>query len=197
LLILTNHEGKIALRPIASLSAKPEGAARWEPISFGSGLPLRLLEDSELEVPQGSERAAWLCEWHSEQEWLRATHRCHYSNAVIGLIEDLSPVSDNVPGKEGMNSILLRYERRRRELVQADFYIFAADGWNFNARNFNPGGNHGAFFRISTHSVWMMAGAGLPVQSIEEPYDSLNFASTILSLLGKPVPMPERVVRVR
>ena len=92
---------------------------------------------------------------------------------------------------------MLRYERRRRELVQADFHIFAADGWNFNARNFNPGGNHGAFFRISTHSVWMMAGAGLPVQSIEEPYDSLNFASTILSLLGKPVPMPERVVRVR
>jgi hypothetical protein len=89
---------------------------------------------------------------------------------------------------------LRRYEQRRRELVQADFHIFASDHWNFNVRFPNPGGNHGSFLRISTHSVWMMAGGGLPVRKVEEPYDSLNFASTILSLLGRTPPMPDRVV---
>jgi hypothetical protein len=42
----------------------------------------------------------------------------------------------------------------------------------------------------------MMAGEGIPVASRPEPYDSLNFASTVLSLAGKTAPMPERVVRI-
>jgi hypothetical protein len=109
----------------------------------------------------------------------------------------MSPVEENVPGRPGMNPLLLRYERRRRALVNPDFHVFAADGWNFNARNFNPGGNHGSFFRISTHSVWMVAGAGIPVRRVEQPYDSLNFASSVLHWLGKPVPMPDRVVSLR
>jgi hypothetical protein len=106
----------------------------------------------------------------------------------------MSPVEDNVPGQPGTPALLVRYERRRRALVSPDFHVFAADGWNFNARNFNPGGNHGSFFRISTHSVWMVAGAGVPVRRIQQPYDSLNFASSVLSWVGKPAPMPERVI---
>ena len=37
-------------------------------------------------------------------------------------------------------------------------------------------------------------GAGLPVQTINEPYDSLNYASTVRALVGKTQPMPDRVV---
>jgi hypothetical protein len=55
----------------------------------------------------------------------------------------------------------------------------------------NPGGNHGGFFRISTHSVWML------VRVVIEPYDSLNFAPTILSLTGHKPPMPDRVVTLQ
>ena len=33
------------------------------------------------------DRSAWLNAWHSEREWLNATHRTRYSNAVIGLNE--------------------------------------------------------------------------------------------------------------
>ena len=63
--------------------------------------------------------------------------------------------------------------------------VLANNHWNFNVRGFNPGGNHGSFFRISTHSVFMIAGAGVPAGlSIERPYDSLSFAPTILSLAG-------------
>ncbi|MFL6353093.1 MAG: alkaline phosphatase family protein [Bryobacteraceae bacterium] len=196
ILILVDRMGRIAVKPIGHLthdktrSEKLDWSAeRWHP-----GLPLQLFEDTQLKVPPGVSRAAWLSEWHSEQEWLEAVHMCKYSNAVIGIGEELSPVADNVPGPPGISTLMLRYERHRRELVQADFHVFAADHWNFNVRSFNPGGNHGGFFRISTHSVWMMAGAGLPTQVRNEPYDSLNFASSVLALLGYTPPMPDRAV---
>ncbi|MGH9626017.1 MAG: hypothetical protein ACRD4G_16995, partial [Bryobacteraceae bacterium] len=87
-----------------------------------------------------------------------------------------------------------RYERMRRQLVQADLHIFASNHWNFNTRFPNPGGNHGSFFRISTHAVWMLAGAGIPHETIKRPYDGLNFANTMLSLVGRTPPLPDRVV---
>jgi hypothetical protein len=74
-------------------------------------------------------------------------------------------------------------------LAEPDFLIFANDHWNFNVRGFNPGGNHGSFLRISTHSVLMLAGGdetGIPRHAVvEEPYDSLSFVPTILELLGR------------
>lgn len=194
LVVLTAVDGRIALRPIADLTQDETGKVHWTAEDWRPGFPLHLFEDPKLAIPHGDDRATWLSDWHTEREWLNAIHLCEYSDGVIGVTEELSPVEDNVPGAPGTNSVLLEYERRSRELVQADFHVFAANHWNFNTRNFNPGGNHGAFFRISTHSVWMLAGAGVPKEHIEEPYDSLNFASTVLSLTGKTAPMPDRVV---
>ncbi|HEY7210975.1 MAG TPA: alkaline phosphatase family protein [Bryobacteraceae bacterium] len=195
LVILQDTDGRLCLRPVRRLSQDAAGYIHWEQQPWRGGLPLALFEDDRLNVSD-SDRSTWLSGWHTERDWLLATHKCRYSNAVIGIPEELSPVAANVPGKPGLNPTRLRYERRRRELVQADFHVFASDHWNFNARFPNAGGNHGSFLRISTHSVWMMAGAGLPVVRIEEPYDSLNFASTILSLVGRTPPMPDRVVTI-
>jgi len=197
LVILTDRSGRISVKPIQRLTQDQDGKIAWLAQDWRAGLPLRLFEDQNLHLPPGADRAGWLSKWHTEREWLEAIHLCRYSNGVISVVEYLSPVADNVPGPPGMSPILVHFERRRRELVQADFHIFAADHWNFNARNFNPGGNHGSFLRISTHSVWMMAGPGVPVETIEEPYDSLNFASTVLALVGRPAPMPDRVVNLR
>jgi hypothetical protein len=197
LLILTDAEGNIAVRPIAHLHQDPEGDVNWSAQSWAPGFPLHLFEDTELQLPPDTSRAAWLSAWHTEREWMRAVDLCEYSNAVIGITEELSPVADNVAGPPGISTILLRFERRRRELVQADFHVFAADHWNFNVRFPNPGGNHGSFLRISTHSVWMIEGAGIPTRVVDEPCDSLNFASTILSLTGHNPPMPDRVVTLQ
>jgi hypothetical protein len=195
LLVETRGDGAIRLEPVTGVTqerGKPMEcrAAPWE-----AGLPLHLFEDPELRIPADVERGAWLSAWHTEREWLEAIHRTRYSDGVIGVVEDLSPVGENVPGEPGISPAMLRFERRRRELVQADFHVFAADHWNFNVRFPNAGGNHGSFLRISTHSVWMMAGGGLRPQKIEEPHETLNFASTVLSLLGRTPPMPNEVIR--
>ena len=68
----------------------------------------------------------------------------------------------------------------------------ANEHWNFNVRGFNPGGNHGSFFRDSTHSGLLLAGGeetGIPKGlRVATPYDSLSFAPTILSLMGRAEP---------
>ena len=64
----------------------------WSAQSWAPGFPLHLFEDSELQLPAGTDRAAWLSAWHTEREWMHAVHQCEYSNAVIGITEELSPV---------------------------------------------------------------------------------------------------------
>ena len=70
-----------------------------------------------------------------------------------------------------------------------DLLILANNHWNFDVRGFNPGGNHGSFFRVSTNSTFMIAGGartGIPRGiAVEQPYDSMSFMPTILRLMGK------------
>lgn len=183
--------------PVAQLTGDPSGALDWHPAGWAPGFPLQLFEDGALKIPNGASRSNWLSEWHTERDWFDAVRDCRYSNGVIGITEETISPWFAMPARRG-NGLLDRLEVRRRQLVQADLEVFAADHWNFNVRNFNPGGNHGGFLRISTHSVWMMAGADVASQKrMDRAYDSLNFASTILHMLGKPVPMPGRVVPVQ
>lgn len=170
--ILTDSAGRIAVKPLGG--------------GWRSGLPLALFEDGNLCIPGGQSREAWLSEWHSEKDWFQAIHRTRYSNGVIGVVEEMSPIAERVPGRPGLNPVLLRYERRRRQLVQADMHIFASDHWNFNTRFPNPGGNHGSFLRISTHSVWMIAGTGIPTSRVEDPKDSLDFEPTLVNMMQLP-----------
>ena len=162
---------------------------RFTPAEWSDGFPLHLFEDPELHVPV--DRKAWLSEWHSESDWFEAIHRTKYSNGLIGLYEFFAPWrSDYVPAIFGATNetdgpLLRRFAIRLRRVTEPDILLLASDHWNFNVRGFNPGGNHGSFFRISTHSVFMAAGGPIPpAVRIERPYDSLSFAPTMLSLMG-------------
>jgi hypothetical protein len=170
---------------------------------------LRLFEDPELNV--SGDRSAWLNGWHTEQEWFQAIHRTRYSNGVIGLHEmfrrwepDSVPEPFRVADQRDW-PVLRRFAARRRALTESDLMIFASDHWNFNVRGFNPGGNHGSFLRISTHSVLMAAGSGVPAGlEIDRPYDSLSLVPTLLALLGRlpgggnyPGPVIEEILRPR
>ncbi len=187
---------QIRLIPVEHLSAAANGDLSWQTAEWKENFPFRLYEDPQLKLPEGAARSQWLNEWHSEREWMEAIHRCQYSNGVIGITEELRPPAEALPYHNPL-TLMQQLELRRRNLVQADFHVFAADHWNFNVRNFNPGGNHGSFLRISTHSVWMMAGVGVPEgRKVDQPYDSFNFGSTVLHLVGKPVPLAGRVVSI-
>jgi hypothetical protein len=179
---------------VANLTQAPDGRVTFERAEWGAGFPLRLLEDPRLTVPDAAGRARWLGGWHTDLEWLRATHLTRYSNAVVGLHEQLArhrveATDPDAPGLSEDERLIRRFRRRQRQLVESDLLILANDHWNFDVRGFNPGGNHGSFFRVSTHSTLMLAGgerAGVPRGlAVEEPYDSLSLMPTLLALTGQ------------
>ncbi|MEP7342297.1 MAG: alkaline phosphatase family protein [Acidobacteriota bacterium] len=184
------ESGELMLRylPLAELTQDEGGRVDFKRIGWQAGLPLKMWEDAELHLSEN--RDEWLGQWHTEREWLRAIHRTKYSNALIGLHEHLTLHSPPplAPGGSTDDQLLRRFHLRQRRLVEADLLVLANNHWNFNVRDFNPGGNHGSLFRVSTHSTLMFAGGartGIPRAAlIEEPYDSLSFVPTIFALLG-------------
>ena len=196
-LILSRRDasGELSLRyvPISNLTQDASGRLQFKEISWQAGLPLQIFEDPNLNIPAG-DRTAWLSQWHTDSEWLQALHKTHYSNGLIGLHEELArhyieSLSTNDPSLSDDARTMREFARRKRELVEPDMLIVAQDHWNFDVRGFNPGGNHGSFFRVSTHSTFMVAGGSktnVPqALNIDTPYDSLSYVPTLLALTGK------------
>ncbi|HEY0079762.1 MAG TPA: alkaline phosphatase family protein [Pyrinomonadaceae bacterium] len=197
-LILARRDeaGRLLLKylPVARLRQDESGRVRLERAAWSAALPLKMLDDPNLEVPAGASKTEWLSGWHTDLEWLRALHRTKYSNALVGLHEQLAlhPTQATDPDAADISEderLLRRFRRRQRHLVETDLLILANDHWNFDVRGYNPGGNHGSFFRVSTHSALMLAGGertGIPRGlAVEEPYDSLSFMPTVLALCGQ------------
>jgi hypothetical protein len=184
--------GQLQLRylPIAHLTQDADGTIHFDRSNWQPDLPLRIFEDARLETGN-VDRVAWLREWHTDVEWLRALHKTQYSNGLIGLHEQftqfVAPETDvNAAGISEDERLLRSLRRRERRLTETDLQIFANNHWNFDVRGFNPGGNHGSFFRISTHSTFMLAGDGVPRGlAVSEPYDSLSVVPTIMALTGR------------
>jgi hypothetical protein len=189
-----NAIGELSLRyvPISGLRQDSNGRVQFEQVSWQPGLPLQIFEDPSLNIP-ATDRAAWLSDWHTDSEWLAALHKTHYSNGLVGLQEELArhdierlSMSDQKLTQD--ERVMREFARRKRELVEPDMLIVAQDHWNFDVRGFNPGGNHGSFFRVSTHSTFMVAGGaktGIPqALDIDTPYDSLSYVPTMLALTG-------------
>lgn len=196
LILMRNVDGgrqQFRYMAIADLTEDSRGAIHFRPQPWREGLPLRIWEDPALDTGSVS-KEAWLDQWHSDTEWLKAARGTRYSNGVTGIVEELL----ESPPLEGFYAFT-------RRAAESDFIVFANDHWNFNARSFNPGGNHGSFLRISTHSTLMFSGGavtGLPRGlEVEEPYDSLSFVPTLLDLmnitpLSSPAgPMPGPVIK--
>ncbi|MEP6568210.1 MAG: alkaline phosphatase family protein [Acidobacteriota bacterium] len=195
-LILTREDskGQLSFRylPIRHLIQDETGQIRFERLLWQAGLPLHIFEDPQLVAPTQS-REAWLGEWHTDLEWLHALHQTRYSNGLIGLHEQIGShavgrLLVDEPGISADERLLRRLLRRQRENIESDILLIANDHWNFDVRGFNPGGNHGSFFRISTHATLMFAGGDQTTIPrgvvVEEPYDSLSYVPTVLALTG-------------
>ncbi|MDQ5839205.1 MAG: alkaline phosphatase family protein, partial [Acidobacteriota bacterium] len=196
LILSREDEGRLLLRylPVANLKQDERGRVTFDRVSWRAGLPLKIWEDERLSLPQGLSRAVWLDAWHTDLEWLRAAHRTRYSNAVVGLEEQfgrhtVEGIEPDAPALSEDERLIRRFRRHQRQLVEGDLLVFANDHWNFDVRGFNPGGNHGSFLRVSTHSTLLFAGGertGIPRGlDVTEPYDSLSFAPTLLALTGE------------
>ncbi|HEV2884701.1 MAG TPA: hypothetical protein VGW36_07585, partial [Pyrinomonadaceae bacterium] len=189
-----NVDGTLSFRfqPISNLRQDADGRVHFELARWQSGFPLKIFEDKQLALA-ADERESWLSQWHTDAEWLRVLYKTKYSNGLIGFYEavarhELASLSPDQPGLSPEERLNRRFMKRQRELVDTDLVLVANDHWNFDVRGFNPGGNHGSFFRVSTHSTFMLAGGdqtGIPRAAVvEEPYDSLSFVPTVLALTG-------------
>jgi hypothetical protein len=193
-LLLSRDDGGVQsfrYLPITGLKEDADGHVTFNIMEWGSGYPLKIYEDENFAVPT-AERVGWLNAWHTEYDWLRAMHKATYSTAIIGLNEqmDRHPLfNDDDTTISDDQRLIRRFRQRQRHLAEADLLILANNHWNFDVRGFNPGGNHGSFFRVSTNSTFMIAGGnatGIPKgYTVEEPYDGLSFTPTILALMGK------------
>ncbi|MEO7540307.1 MAG: alkaline phosphatase family protein [Pyrinomonadaceae bacterium] len=177
--------------PVSHLRQGSDGRVTFDIRDWSAGFPLKYFEDPNFAISVAG-RKAWLKEWHSEKEWLEAIHLTQYSNGLIGLNEQLGrhPIYDREDGGITDDARTMRqFRQRQRRLAEADLLILARDHWNFDVKGFNPGGNHGSFFRVSTNATLMIAGGaatGIPRGlSVEEPYDSLSFIPTVMRLMGK------------
>ncbi|HZG53452.1 MAG TPA: alkaline phosphatase family protein [Pyrinomonadaceae bacterium] len=207
LLARRERDGELRLRyvPVANLHQEPGGLIRYERAAWRAELPLKMWEDAKLSVPPGVRREDWLDGWHTDLEWLRALHLTTYSNGLVGLQEHFGrhvapAIAADVPGLSVDEQLIRRFRRRQRLLVETDMLVLANNHWNFDVRGFNPGGNHGSFFRVSTHSTLMLAGGAatrIPrALVIREPYDSLSFVPTILALTNQ-LPPPAQISPAR
>jgi hypothetical protein len=180
--------------PVSGLRHARDQRISFTRIGWRDGLPFRIWEDPKLRTPD--DREVWLNSWHTAREWVLAIHRTDFSNCVVGIQEHFkrhkTPATNaDEPGLSPDERLLRRFHQRRRRLVEPDLFIHASNHWNFDVRGFNPGGNHGSFYRVSTHSTLMFAGGentGVPrgIQ-IEEPYDSLDLLPTLFELTGDAV----------
>jgi hypothetical protein len=201
-----DERGRVSLRylPVKHLTMDAAGRISFERAEWREGLPFKFWEDKNLSIPAGFTRESFLDGWHTDVEWLRALHKTEYSNGLIGIYEQLArhtpdSLNLNAGGLSEDERLMRRFRLRQRELAEADLLILANNHWNFDVRGFNPGGNHGSFFRISTNSTLMFWGGdrtGIPRGAVaEEPYDSLSLAPTLFALTGqlrdesRPVPV--------
>ena len=171
--LLLRRGDRIRYLPVNDLEESPEGTLRFSIVPAQPGLPLSLFEDLGAE---------WLGQWRSQREWMRAAPRCAYSTAVIGLLAEMAQPAappDVQPWSE--------FQWNERRSTAADLLLLASNHWNFNVRGFNPGGNHGSFFPVSSHATLLFAGGsrtGIPRGlKITEPYDGLSFAPTVKRML--------------
>ncbi len=193
--ILTREDenGKQSFRylPIAGLQQSADGKFSFQIKEWREGFPLKVFEDENLNIPSG-DKISWLNSWHTEDEWMKAIHKTFYSNAIIGLNEQLDQHPSLAAEDENLSAdekLIVRFRQRQRSLTENDLLVLANNHWNFDVRGFNPGGNHGSFFRVSTNSALLIAGGektNIPKGLvITEPYDSLSFVPTVLALTGK------------
>ncbi len=185
----------VTLVPVRQFRLDPmSGSVTFDAGTWKPGLPFRLYEDPMLDTG-GKDRVAWLSEGHTHLEWLNAAHRTAEGLGPEALCEALS--TDYIAAFERAEArdttadarLVRRFELRRREAVATDVFLHANPHWNFDLKDFNPGGNHGGFGRASMHGTfWLHGGQQTRIRPgplvIDAPFEGLDVVPTLLEAAG-------------
>ncbi len=212
-LVLEASDGRLRYLPLRHLQPQADGSVELERTSELD--PLGLLADPEFRLLEGESRTAWLERFHTPQEWVVATAKTHYSNAVVVFADIMRP--NALPflanpafqaSLTGFSSpeLMQRYLRGLRwkyTSEEPELRVWSARLWNFSSKTYTSGGAHGGLpphvSRVAFY-LWGGRGTGLPAgQVLTEPCTTLDVVPTLAAVLhmldpaGHIVPQPGAV----
>jgi arylsulfatase A-like enzyme len=162
-------DGREAYRyePLKNVRMAPDGSLSYEPAEPSTD-PLSYLSDPQFMVP-ATERAVWLQASHSAEEWLWASHRSRYPDAVVAMSKFFS------------------WQGRLQELADVrdpDILITAAEGWSFREDNLQ-GTDHGYPLADSMRMSLFVHGPNVPTGRNELPARMVDVVPTALDMVDR------------
>ncbi|MBI4342692.1 MAG: alkaline phosphatase family protein [Candidatus Omnitrophica bacterium] len=153
--------------PVRHLAQSQDGELHYEPPLAGRDPLGYLQEPGFLEATGG---AAWLSQPHASREWLQATARSRYPDAVVTMAKFFAwqdPVRDLAAARD------------------PDLVVTASPGWSFRSDD-GEGTDHGYPLRESMRMTLLLAGPNLPHGVVERPQRIVDVLPTILEMIGWP-----------
>jgi hypothetical protein len=154
-------------QPVRRVSQSQDGAVQSEASLPGED-PFGYLHDPDFLTATGG--AAWLAHPHTPDEWLQATAKTRYPDAVVTMatffawkpvVADLADVRD------------------------PDLLVTASEGWSFRSDD-GQGTDHGYPLADAMRITWMLSGPNIRHGIVEAPQRIVNILPTILELIGWP-----------
>jgi len=162
----TQRDGQEVYRyePMRHIAQDADGAITFDP--SGGCDPLGYFTDVGVTPVVGSR--GWLLEPYTDREWLWATHRARYPDAVVAIAKFFA-----------WRGRLEPYA----ELRDPDLLITAAEGWSFRSDD-GAGTDHGYPLDGSMRITLILAGPNIPHGVWEQPQRIVDVAPTILEMIG-------------
>jgi len=163
---VTEVDGKERYRymPVSSFDQDQTGKISFEEGSARD--PFDYLNDPDF-YPSGNKQT-FLASDHNEAEWLSATYKTKYPDAVVAIVKSL------------------RWNSRFKDAALSrtpDLVLSAAPGWNFRKEDIE-GADHGSLRAESMRMTFMMSGTRLKQGVIEEPHRMIELTPTLFELIG-------------
>ncbi len=153
--------------PVQRLTQSSDGALHAEPASAGLD-PLGYLQDPQFLQAVGT--PTWVTAAHTAREWLEATAKTRYPDAVVAMAKGLawrSAVADLA------------------DLRDPDVLVTASEGWSFRSDD-GAGTDHGAPLAEAMRMTLFIAGPNIPHGRLERPQRIIDILPTTLEMVGWP-----------
>lgn len=153
--------------PIRGLAQSADGVLHDDPARPGAD-PFGYLDDPAFLKAVGG--AGWIADAHTAREWLHATARTRYPDAIVTMAK------------------FFAWHPRMADLADArdpDLVVTASEGWSFRSDD-GEGTDHGAPLAESMRITLFLAGPNIPHGRLATPHRIVDVLPTILDMIGWP-----------